>query len=30
VPITVADAETITSYEAGIKADLFNRRAPRR
>jgi iron complex outermembrane receptor protein len=27
VPITVADAETITSYEAGIKADLFNRRA---
>ena len=28
MPITVADAETITSYEAGIKADLFNRRAP--
>lgn len=27
VPITVADAETITSYEAGIKADLFDRRA---
>lgn len=27
VAITVADAETITSYEAGIKADLFNRRA---
>ncbi|WP_442782638.1 TonB-dependent receptor [Collimonas fungivorans] len=27
VPITVANAETITSYEAGIKADLFNRRA---
>ncbi|MYM82933.1 TonB-dependent receptor [Duganella sp. FT50W] len=27
VPITVADAETITSIEAGIKADLFNRRA---
>lgn len=27
VPITVADAETITSYEAGIKADLFQRRA---
>ncbi|MTV39587.1 TonB-dependent receptor [Duganella radicis] len=27
VPITVADAETITSFEAGIKADLFNRRA---
>ncbi|RFP20492.1 TonB-dependent receptor [Duganella sp. BJB488] len=27
VPITVADAETIVSYEAGIKADLFNRRA---
>ena len=27
VPITVADAETITSYEAGIKADLLNRRA---
>ncbi|MDB5937594.1 MAG: TonB-dependent receptor, partial [Massilia sp.] len=26
VPITVADAETILSYEAGIKADLFNRR----
>ena len=26
VPITVADAETIVSYEAGIKADLFNRR----
>ena len=27
VPITVADAETITSYEAGIKADLWNHRA---
>jgi iron complex outermembrane recepter protein len=27
VPITVADAETITSYEAGVKADLWNRRA---
>jgi iron complex outermembrane receptor protein len=27
VPVTVADAETITSYEAGIKADLFERRA---
>ena len=27
VPITVADAETIMSYEAGIKADLLNRRA---
>ncbi|MET3130950.1 iron complex outermembrane receptor protein [Oxalobacteraceae bacterium GrIS 1.11] len=27
VPITVADAETILSYEAGIKADLMNRRA---
>ena len=27
VPITVANAETITSYETGIKADLFNRRA---
>lgn len=27
VPITVADAETITSVEAGIKADLFERRA---
>ncbi|MDC8757329.1 TonB-dependent receptor [Janthinobacterium fluminis] len=26
-PITVADAETILSYEAGIKADLMNRRA---
>lgn len=26
VPITVADAETILSCEAGIKADLFNRR----
>jgi len=26
-PITVADAETVTSYEAGIKADLFQRRA---
>ena len=26
VPVTVADAETITSYEAGIKADLFERR----
>ncbi|RSZ58198.1 TonB-dependent receptor [Massilia atriviolacea] len=27
VPITVADAETITSVEAGVKADLWNRRA---
>ena len=27
VPLTVANAETILSYEAGIKADLFNRRA---
>jgi iron complex outermembrane receptor protein len=27
VPITVADAETITSVEAGVKADLFDRRA---
>jgi len=27
VGITVADAETITSYEAGVKADLFERRA---
>lgn len=27
VPVTIADAETILSYEAGIKADLFNRRA---
>ena len=27
VPITIADAETITSYEAGVKADLWNRRA---
>ncbi|MFM9433641.1 iron complex outermembrane recepter protein [Janthinobacterium sp. CG_23.3] len=27
VPITVADAETILSYEAGVKADLMNRRA---
>jgi iron complex outermembrane receptor protein len=27
VPITVADAETITSIEGGIKADLFERRA---
>jgi iron complex outermembrane receptor protein len=27
VPITVADAETITSVEGGIKADLFERRA---
>ncbi|MDL2358558.1 MAG: TonB-dependent receptor [Pseudomonadota bacterium] len=26
VPITVADAETILSYEAGVKADLFERR----
>ncbi|TWI66432.1 iron complex outermembrane receptor protein [Pseudoduganella lurida] len=26
-PATIADAETITSYEAGIKADLLNRRA---
>jgi iron complex outermembrane receptor protein len=27
VPITVANAETITSYETGIKADLFEKRA---
>jgi len=27
VPVTVADAETITSYEAGIKSELFERRA---
>ncbi|NHZ79132.1 TonB-dependent receptor plug domain-containing protein [Massilia sp. CCM 8695] len=27
VPITVAAAETITSVEAGVKADLLNRRA---
>jgi len=27
VPITVATAETITSYELGLKADLFERRA---
>jgi len=27
VPVTVADAETITSYEGGIKADFFERRA---
>jgi iron complex outermembrane receptor protein len=27
VPITVADAETITSTEVGVKADLFERRA---
>jgi iron complex outermembrane receptor protein len=27
VPITVADAETITSYEGGVKAELFERRA---
>jgi iron complex outermembrane receptor protein len=27
VPITVANAETITSYEGGIKADLLERRA---
>ena len=27
VPITVANAETITSYEGGIKADLFEKRA---
>ncbi|WP_296001746.1 TonB-dependent receptor [Rugamonas sp.] len=26
-PITVADDETVTSYEAGIKAELFQRRA---
>jgi len=26
-PITVADAETINSIEAGVKADLWNRRA---
>ncbi|MFZ6646182.1 TonB-dependent receptor [Undibacterium sp. TJN25] len=25
-PITVADAETVTSYEAGIKSDLLDRR----
>ncbi|WP_317203041.1 TonB-dependent receptor [Janthinobacterium sp.] len=27
MPVTVADAETIISYEAGVKADLMNRRA---
>lgn len=27
VPITVADSETITSYELGVKADLYERRA---
>ncbi|OON59576.1 TonB-dependent receptor [Massilia sp. KIM] len=27
VPITVADSETIKSYELGVKADLFDRRA---
>ncbi|UVW28613.1 TonB-dependent receptor [Massilia sp. H6] len=27
VPITVADSETITSVELGVKADLFERRA---
>jgi iron complex outermembrane recepter protein len=27
VPITVADSETITSMELGVKADLFERRA---
>jgi iron complex outermembrane receptor protein len=27
VPVTVADAETITSYEGGVKAELFQRRA---
>jgi len=27
VPITVANSETITSYELGLKADLFERRA---
>jgi iron complex outermembrane receptor protein len=27
VPVTVADAETVTSIEGGIKADLFERRA---
>jgi iron complex outermembrane receptor protein len=27
VPVTVADAETVTSVEGGIKADLFERRA---
>ncbi|TFW15619.1 TonB-dependent receptor [Massilia arenosa] len=27
VPITVADSETIVSYEAGVKADLFDKRA---
>ena len=27
VPITVADSETIKSFELGIKADLFDRRA---
>ncbi|WP_210009163.1 TonB-dependent receptor [Aquirhabdus parva] len=27
VPITVAQAETVTSYEAGFKSDLFDKRA---
>jgi iron complex outermembrane receptor protein len=27
VPVTVADAETVTSIEGGVKADLFERRA---
>jgi len=27
VPVTVADAETVTSVEGGVKADLFERRA---
>ncbi|QJE00162.1 TonB-dependent receptor [Massilia forsythiae] len=27
VPVTLADAETVTSYEGGIKADLLERRA---
>jgi iron complex outermembrane recepter protein len=27
VPVTVADPETVTSYEVGVKADLFDKRA---
>jgi iron complex outermembrane receptor protein len=27
VPVTVADAETVTSFEVGLKSDLFERRA---
>lgn len=27
VPVTVADPETVKSYEAGVKADLFDKRA---